>query len=497
MSSSFSRKILFWILAALFLITAIIIIIYSFGYRFNRQRGIFIYTGSVTIKSIPRKIKINIDKHPVPSRKINFLNYSYHIDGLHPGEHFLLISSKNHQSWKKNIIIHSGISTEFWNVFLAKNNYIENFYPSPYPLKNFFISPANDKIALVENKSQNLFIKLLEIKGKLATEFSTKQIFFSTLYAFPSQDPENIEWSPDNKQLIIPLISHTKHTPYYFIFNLKDNQLLDLTQKLNENHFSFTNNIQQARWDGKRKNKIFFLANKKLYYLDLNSLQKDNNCQPSLLLNHVAAYDISDGDIYFISDNDNLIYHISNNNYNQPQAINQKSFPFTASDKLKLVVYDKTRIFIINQNKQDLYIYNQGKKDDYQKLLSNGVIDAQFSDDGKKLLFWNNNEIFVYFTRDWETQPIRSENEVQSLTRFSQKIYNVQWYKDYEHVIFGVGKEIKIIELDQRGYRNLQTLFTLTEVPSKITGNSFEERLYFSQPHNNVLNLSFISLKEE
>jgi len=64
------HKLVFWAFLVLFLATSASILFFTFGYRFSFDRGIFIYTGSVTIKSNPRAVGISLDGSP--SRRICF-----------------------------------------------------------------------------------------------------------------------------------------------------------------------------------------------------------------------------------------------------------------------------------------------------------------------------------------------------------------------------------------------------------------------------------------
>ena len=120
-------------------------------------------------------------------------------------------------------------------------------------------------------------------------------------------------------------------------------------------------------------------------------------------------------------------------------------------DKARLIAYDDSRQVLITDS-GDLFVHNDGSEDQIKKLASS-IDDIQFSDDGKKLLYWDNNEINVMFLREWDVQPYRAENEIQSIIRLSTPIKNVFWYKDYEHVFFSVNNKIKIVELDTRDHR--------------------------------------------
>jgi hypothetical protein len=125
------RRIFFWTFTILFFITAPTVTVYALGYRFNFERGIFIYTGSITLKANPSVVDIVIDGKKGEGN-IDRINNSYHIGGLKPGEHFIQISAPGYNTWSKKAIVSSGLSTEFWNVLLTRTGYEE----TPYPVAN-------------------------------------------------------------------------------------------------------------------------------------------------------------------------------------------------------------------------------------------------------------------------------------------------------------------------------------------------------------------------
>ena len=110
-----------------------------------------------------------------------------------------------------------------------------------------------------------------------------------------------------------------------------------------------------------------------------------------------------------------------------------------------------------------LYVHNNGETTgDTLKKIADGINGAQFSNDGKKLLFWSDNEISVLFLRKWDVQPRRDENEIQQIVRLSSPVKNVFWYRDYEHIFFSTQNAVKIIELDSRDHRTAADIFKYT-----------------------------------
>ena len=116
------RKLFFWLAFVLFLATAPLAILYSQGYRFDQYKRIFIHSGSVTVKSVPASVNIYLDGELQPSGSLDIINNSLTVNGLRPGNYNLRLTAEGYNDWEKNIEVHSGVSTEFWNVFLVPQN---------------------------------------------------------------------------------------------------------------------------------------------------------------------------------------------------------------------------------------------------------------------------------------------------------------------------------------------------------------------------------------
>lgn len=482
-----------------FLITAPLVILYTIGYRYNTARGIFVYSGSITIKSIPQRVDIKIDSDESSERKFNFLNYSYHIDGIRPGQHSIEISLAGYRPWKKKTSVHSGLSVEFWNVFLAREEYARQTFSTP-SVDNFFISPKNKNVALVQDKKENndFIVRILDIDENVS-----QSVFSSSEYSFSKNERENIEWSPQGDKIIIPTkkinppsknlsideIETSSHTDQadYFMVDIKSKEsinLKDLSQK---------DDLQKVRWDPNSKNFVFYLSQNNLYRISLDD-PNDNK----IIAENISGYDLSNSYVYYFKKDNGIIYRAKLQNGESSEQITTQPIENIAnSNDFRIIVYDRDRMVILADGK--LHIYNNGEHRNYFHQLAENIDGIQFSNDGKKLLFWDDYEIFTYYTRDWETQPIRLENETKSITRFSQKISNVHWFSDYEHIIFSVGKTIKIVETDLRDRLNMEDLLLLQYDNPKIVYDFSQDFLYFNdyEESSSAIQLSHINLLEQ
>ncbi|MEI8344243.1 MAG: hypothetical protein WCF93_04810 [Candidatus Moraniibacteriota bacterium] len=471
--SEIPKKIFWWTLFVLFWVVSAVIIGYAFGYRFNFKRGVFIYGGSISMKTTPLDSDFYINNVLYSSKKLNRLNNSYHIDGIAPGDYLLEVKSPDYATWSKKISVHSGISTEFWNVVLTKNDYKKTSYATPGALR-FFVSPRKNLTAVAQQNENDFTVSVVT-----AQDNSIEKIFSSNEYVFTDNEKENIEWTPQSHRIIIPTIRKDTQKKNYLIADIPIDQVLNLQDLVH------SDDLSHVRWDPKTKNALFYMSGGNLFRIDL-----DSPTEIRQVAKNIASYELASSGLYYFQLPAGIVYKTNTDGTDNPSQITVSPPSHMSDPNYQIIVYDKDRMVFLNPS-HDLYVYNQGESNDYFQELSSNAIGSQFSDDGKKLLYWNDHEINVYFVRKWDVQPMRSENEILPITRYSETMTNIQWSRDYEHVIFSTGKQIKFIETDQRDHRNLMDLLKLNSNNSQITNNNSDGLIYFIDTNSdgaNVLN---------
>ena len=132
----------------------------------------------------------------------------------------------------------------------------------------------------------------------------------------------------------------------------------------------------------------------------------------------------------------------------------------------------------------NLYLLNEQNRS-FQKLAERAR-SAEFSPDEQKLLYSSENELWVYFLSDILGQPQKKSGELNLITRLSQKIGQVSWLSDSEHVIFSIPAEseniIKIAELDDRDQRNTVDFIKIKSPEFRY--DSKTDEIYFSENKN-------------
>lgn len=167
----------------------------------------------------------------------------------------------------------------------------------------------------------------------------------------------------------------------------------------------------------------------------------------------------------------------SQNEIEKKQKIQEK---FAASFKLsniKIILSSGESSAILANNATStsdysLYISN----DDSFELLAEGIDSAEFSSDNKKLLWQNDNEIWVYWLDDDYKEPQCRKGDRQFITRFGEKIGQAIWENENNrHIIFTVGNAVKIIELDDRDQKNIMNIAAM---PASTRGESNPQIAY-------------------
>jgi hypothetical protein len=151
--------------------------------------------------------------------------------------------------------------------------------------------------------------------------------------------------------------------------------------------------------------------------------------------------------------------------------------PLPADQPYKIFASLNEKIAVLSENYQ-LYLLNPETR--IFELITKNVQAVQFSNDNKKLLYFTPTEIWVYYLEDIVLQPNKKAGQKELITRLSQRIKQALWYPQAnEYIIFTVGQTVKIIELDDRDYRNTHDLFKFAI--SQIVYHPEDEKLYFVQ----------------
>lgn len=471
------RSFIFLAFTLSFFATASFLIFYAFGYRYSPERGIFIYSGSITISSLPQAVDLTIDGEAITADRYGILNETIHVTGLMPGEHWLTVAAPGYRSWSKRVTIQSGVSSEYWNIILTRTDYPGVALPNTANSLRLYPHPDSDLFALAKEQAAAASVVVYDRNAQ-----SGYEVFAKNGATFDFDMAENFEWSPSGKKILLPLTEDGKRS--YAIVTIADGtveKLADLAPGLTP--------ATNVRWNANGNEELVFLANDALYRFDTV-----DGRVPVLLSEEVQAYEITSNYIYTAKRKTGTISRFRNSGSGENQT--EVTLPIVTDlgdSAYVLDVYDEERMALLEKDgRKRLFVYNQTPAKNYGfQEIATGVDHFQFSNDGKKLLFASTNEIGVYFTRVWDVQPRRAENEIIQVARFSEAIANVAWSEDYEHILFTRGATLKMIELDGRSGRAINDIKTFAKAPSQVLPLFAENQLYIVVPDEDIQSIVF------
>jgi len=175
--------------------------------------------------------------------------------------------------------------------------------------------------------------------------------------------------------------------------------------------------------------------------------------------------------IFYIQKPSNILYKTDRaGSFNEQISLT----PLPADHQYQIFNSANERIAVLNEEKQLFLLDSQSKN---FELLAENIQGAQFSPDSKKLLYYSPTEICVYYLEDTFSQPNKQAGQEEQITRLSQGIIEAIWYpQTNEHIIFAVNQAVKIIELDDRDYRNTVDLFNWSA--SQIAYSNQDKKIY-------------------
>jgi hypothetical protein len=163
-----AKKVLFISSIIAFLVVTPVMLLYSWGYRFDFENKKITPTGSLYIKAKPKRVNIIIDGK-IQKKTDLFFGASY-IDSLIPKKHEIKIEKEGYHNWIKQLKVEPKQTTEIKHVtlfplqieFNTISNNVEDFFES---------LEGDDKLILKE-----LPEKLNENKNEISTNNDIKNI---------------------------------------------------------------------------------------------------------------------------------------------------------------------------------------------------------------------------------------------------------------------------------------------------------------------------------
>lgn len=431
-----------WLLISfiiLFILSAIVVVFYTSGYRYNWQRKILQKTSLLVLDSVPTKAEISLNgqelQKTTPQRLSNLL----------PNEYLVEIKKEGFQPWSKKLLLEPNRATFAENIILFKANPQPETIYQTEEISALKILPTTNFIYLVEkHEGQNNLIKFDFLNRQRLVIFTTDYQLKITNF---NSNQEKILIQDDQEMKILNLLTQEVET------NLTTN-----FQPLN---------ILAVKWSPSINYELLVKTTAGLYLFSLVE-----NKKTLLTEKYVLDFSADNQRFYYLTNqNESTVFWVQNFGATKPQAT------IKLPNGLDYQIIDAHENLLTVLNPQDQYLYLlelSGEKLTLEQTF-NQATQAQWTPETKhpRLLYYNDHEIYVY-----DYDYTKEKYYAKILARYPTVINQVIWHPAYYHLIFHTENSLKAIELDERDKNNVFPLYQTPISPKLIFTNPLGDNLY-------------------
>ncbi len=452
-----TRRFIYLSFIIIFLVVAPILIFYANGFRYNFKLGKIQKTGIIFLTSGQTDATVYLNNQLYPAK----LNGNLSLNDLLPDDYLVRIEKEGFYPWQKKLTVREAQTTFTDNVILFKKELPINLIPGQ--ISWLSSSPDQQKIVYLIDKNSAKELWLYEP----ATDQSVR------LYQLPSPAStklNSISWSASNKKILVSFGPSTSQKSYV-VLNIERPQeitnLADLTQL----------NFDQIKWDNQSDLLLGGLANQQLYQIDLAIKKITSLLKIEIGSNElIGDFLIKDEVAYYLKTGKTSSFLSKINFGVDPATTSQIKLPRSptyqlitgSNDFLTLLDQSKKALWLINlANFENLALADQG-----ESLIPRfEAKNAQWTDSGRQLLFYNDFEI-------WTDQPASGKSQL--IDRSSEEVKEVIWQPGNQYLIALIGDRLRILELADRD-RNVIDLIKLDKIEDLNTDSSGSKLFFIGQ----------------
>ncbi|MFW0862363.1 MAG: PEGA domain-containing protein [Candidatus Komeilibacteria bacterium] len=430
------QKRIAWIgFVVLFFLILPVLFSQALGYKYNSDKHKFEATGILFVKTYPRDAQLILNDKAMDDKT------PWQQPKLLPGVYNLKITKPNYLDWEKNITIYEHTTTFVEDIVLFKRSL-------PSPVKKFELLDSltqDNRIHILLGKNNNMIS---------IVKYNVNSDQWDIIKEWDKNVNVNlISVSPNNSKLI-----YTENNVYKLL--LVDNPSID------ENITGLSKIYwQDIAWDSTSDNILYSTINNNLYQINISTM-------PATITNIV--YNIVDSFAH-----NNNVYWFTNSKDNKQLVLNKADKDFNNKEQLLLLplttdieyISSDGLVSLLDNVNDFLYLIDLNKDEIVAKVFPNVVNAAWYRVNYDKILYWNNNELSVYY---------RDKQESQLITRVSQPIVNAWWHPNGTYAFYQTDTKVNIVEFDPRDKKNNYEIVSLDNNDLFIVNTKGDAIIYYS-----------------
>lgn len=427
-------KVYLYFCMSVFFLLLFVTFYHSFGYKYDFLTGKSYRSGGMVIQATPRDAVITKDGQIIENSSfLGGLFASFiKIDDLEPNIYDIKVNKEGYSQWQKNIDIKPGQVEKYEHIVLLKKEYTHQ------PVLPDISLPAYGKTWVSQEKNRIIFEGAVgQQQGLFMVDIASEKhsrVLDKDQIGMMGEI-KDVFWTEDDGRVVLVTASDM------YLIDIRDNGRIYL--------------IPAAVSSVLRQNAApIYLFDKFVIYgkagsvYSLDYVTKENK----KLMDGVNSFFVNQGVLYFFR--------------SEPAALSPDLFSTNLGDLSYSVRitsmpenYHPDAPFTVERYGRTLIVLSEGSlyfvgRDGKTGKINSNAKTAHFFQGGKRIIYYNDNEIWIYYVEDKTSDPVKSKGENELLTRFSGTLGNIYLYADEENLFYQENNIFKFTELDGRDRRN-------------------------------------------
>ena len=413
----FKRIISYFILTIFFVISAVVIILWGLGYRWDYHRGTLSKTGILSIEVNQDNFNLFID-----GRRYFSDSHQIIVKNLLPGDYTVKVEKENFHPWIKTLTIEPQKITREESIFLfPQKPRIETLDSK---LVDYRI--AKEGLSLITLDKTRRLLKQIKLFGQQPTKIIESEAIEDF---YPNKDGTKVvirQGAPFSKLLL---------------FNFEN------PEETNELPLEI-DKIGKLEWSQDDNKNLFLISEGNLYRIDTSN----RPLTLDLILPSVNDFTIAAKRIfYWTKENNRFVLKQSN-----LEGESEEKILDVAQDTPSQIIPSPDNAKVLLNRNNNLYLLENKNL----KKIAEGVKGVKWSSQSREFLYHTDCEINL-------GKFIDNQFSQKLVNRFSQKIDYLDWFPYPGYLILGSENKIKVIEEDGQNLLELSSYSRKPEISIK------------------------------
>ncbi len=424
-----TRRKFFYLLVTLFLLGVPLILLYSQGFVFDFQNRDLVQTGGIFVKTVQTGAKIFIDSDLYD--ETSFISHGVLMNNLLPKRYTVRVEKEGYRSWQKVVRVSDEEVLEFRNVFLP---------------------PATVTPIVVFNTKSNVETRLFALEGsknvllEVGKKGETSTLFLvnpeTRLAPLNTVKVSQWIWDPVNGSFFLGRGTQGRYTWYRLIAATNGRETQISFRGLPEGFSAERLSPHPANAE-----EFYFFAGGAIFLQGRSSI-------PIPIAEQVETYSLTRDHIYFLSKNGFFVE--SDLDGGNARILGRRGLFVDDEHPPRIITSPSGDIAVID-SAGGLYLFEPDRDQELQ-LIAGNIDTVDFSGNGDRMLFGDEQHLWIYWLRDNSEQPFDLAKSRREIFASDSPIRSAFLDEKGAHVYFATDQEIIMTEVDDRAGVNSYTL---------------------------------------